>query len=166
MAFEIVGSGEKEKWQLPFMRQTNRKRKYRFPNYDQYNLREALKTFLQPSFFLNGNGEDEYVQDMLENPTVAKFVIVNHSAYGTAMDHALRTSVDNRGGLTSPTIRRINDSKPKHLMENPSTFSLFFKDKYNFSEKNPKTGSILDIGRYHLIRNVRKKVEKIKKKLK
>ena len=80
MAFEIVHSGEKEKWQLPFMRQTNRKRKYRFPNYDQYDRREALKTSLQPSFFLNGNDEEEHVQDMLENPTVAKFAIANHSA--------------------------------------------------------------------------------------
>ena len=79
----------KEKWQLPFMLQTNRKRKYRFPNYDQYGRREALKTFLQPSFFLNGNDE-EYVHDMLENPTVAKFAVANHSAFGTAMDHALR----------------------------------------------------------------------------
>ena len=80
----------KEKWQLPFMLQTNRKRKYRFPNYDQYGRREALKTFLQPSFFLNGNDEEEYVHDMLENPTVAKFAVANHSAFGTAMDHALR----------------------------------------------------------------------------
>ena len=92
------------------MWQTNRKRKYRFPYYDQYNCREALKTFLQPSFFLNGNDEEEYVQDMLENPTIAKFAIANHSAYGTAMDHALRTFVDNRGGLTNTTIWRINTS--------------------------------------------------------
>ena len=92
------------------MWQTDRKRKYRFPNYDQYDRREALKTFLQPSFFLNGNDEEEYVQDMLENPTIAKFAIANHSAYGTAMDHALRTFVDNRGGLTNTTIWGINKS--------------------------------------------------------
>ena len=92
------------------MWQTNRKQKYRFPNYDQYDRREALKTFLQPSFFLNGNDEEEYVQDMLENPTIAKFAIANHSAYGTAMDHALRTFVDNRGGLTNTTIWGINKS--------------------------------------------------------
>ena len=79
------------------MRQANRKQKYRFPNYDQYDHREALKTFLQPSFFLNGNNEEEYIQDMLENPTLAKFAIANHRAYGTAMYHALRTFVDNRG---------------------------------------------------------------------
>ena len=92
------------------MWQTNRKQKYRFPNYDQYDRREALKTFLQPSFFLNGNDEEEYVQDMLENPTIAKFAIANHSAYGTAMDHALRTFVGNRGGLTNTTIWGINKS--------------------------------------------------------
>ena len=69
------------------------------------------------------------------------------------MDHALRTFVDNRGGLTNTTIRRINDSKPKHLMENPSTFSLFFKDKCNFDKRNQKTRSILDMGRYRLERN-------------
>ena len=92
------------------MWQTDRKRKYRFPNYDQYDRREALKTFLQPSFFLNGNDEEEYVQDMLENPTIAKFAIANHSAYGTAMDHALRTFVNNRGGLTNTTIWGINKS--------------------------------------------------------
>ena len=103
---------------------------------------------------------------MLENLTVAKFAITNHSAYGTAMDHALRTFADNRGGLTNTTIQGINDSKHKHLMENPSTFSLFFKNKYNFNERNPKTRSVLDIGRYHLERNFRKKVEKEKKKLK
>ena len=51
-------------------------------------------------------------------------------------------------------------------MENSSTFSLFFKDKYNFIERNSKTRSILDIGRYHLERNFGKKVEKEKKKLK
>ena len=78
----------------------------------------------------------------------------------------MRTFVDNKGGLTNTTIRGINDSKPKHLMENPSTFALFFKDKYNFNERNPKTRSILDIGRYRLQRNFRKKVEKEKKKLK
>ena len=148
------------------MRQTNRKRKYRFPNYDHYDRREALKTFLQPSFFLNGNDGEEYVQDMLENLTVAKFAITNHSAYGTAMDHALRTFVHSRGGLTNTTIQGIKDSKHKHLMENPNTFSLFFKNKYNFNERNPKTRSVLGIGRYHLERNFRKKVEKEKKKLK
>ena len=103
---------------------------------------------------------------MLENATVPKFAIANHSANGTAMDHALRTFVDNRGGLTNTTIRGISDSKPKHLMENPSTFLLFLKDKYNFNERNPKTRSILDIGRCRLERNFRKKVEKEKKKLK
>ena len=166
MAFEIVDSGEKEKWQLSFMRQTSRKRKYSFPNYDHYDRREALKTFLQPSFFLNGNDEEEYVRDMLENPTIAKFATANHSAYGTAMDHALRAFVDNKGGLTNTTIQGINDSKPKHLMENPNTFSLFFKNKYNFNKRDPKTRSILDLGRYRLERNFRQKVEKEKKKLK
>ena len=103
---------------------------------------------------------------MLENPTVAKFAIASDSAYGTAMDHFLRLFVDNGGGLINTTIRGINDSKPKHLMENPSTFLLFFKDKYNFNKINPKTGSILDLGRYRLKRNFRKKVETEKKKLK
>ena len=88
MAFEILHSGEKEKWQLPFMQQANRKRKYEFPNYDQYDRREALKTFLQQSFFLNRNDEKEYFQDILKNPTVAKFAFANHSAHGAAMDHA------------------------------------------------------------------------------
>ena len=102
---------------------------------------------------------------MLENPTVAKFAIANHSAYGTAMDHTLKTFVDNRGGtLTNITIRGIIDSKPQHLMENPSTFSLLFKDKYNFNERNPKTRSILDFGRYCLERDFRKKSQKKKKK--
>ena len=50
-------------------------------------------------------------------------------------------------------------------MENPSPFSLLFKDKYNFNERNPKTRSILDIGRYHLERDFRKKVEREMKKL-
>ena len=102
----------------------------------------------------------------MENPTVAKFAIANHSAYGTAMDHALKTFVNNRGGtLTNTTIRGIDDPKPQHLMENPSTFSLLFKDKYNSNERNPKTRNILDIGRYLLERDFRKKVEKEKKKL-
>ena len=162
MAFEIVHSEQKEKWQLPFIRQTNRKRNYRFPNYDQYDHREALKTFLQPSFFLNGNDEG-YIQDMLENQTVAKFAIANHSAYRTAMDHALRTFADNGKGLTNTTIRRINDSKPNHLIENHRTFSLFFKDKYNFNKRNPKNRSILNIGRYHLERKFRKKLKKKRK---
>ena len=77
------------------------------------------------------------------------------------MDHALRTFVDNRGGLTNITIRRINDSKPKHLMENASTFSLFFKDKCNFDKRIQKTRSILDMGRYRLEGN-RKRKEKTK----
>ena len=57
------------------MRQTNRKRKYRFPNYDQYDRRESLKTFLQPSFFLNENDEEDYFEEMLENPTVTKLLL-------------------------------------------------------------------------------------------
>ena len=141
------------------MRQTNGKCKYRFPNYDQYNCRDALKTFLQPSLFLNGNDEETYVEEMLENPTVPVFAIANHSAYGTAMDHGLKTFADNRGGtLTNTTIRGINDPKPQHLMENPSTFPLLFKEKYNFNERNPKSRSILDIGRHHCLeRDFRKK---------
>ena len=166
IAFEIVHKGENGKWQLSFMRQTNRKRKHRFPNYDQYDRREALKTFVQPSFILNGNAEEYYVEEILEHPTVAKFAIANHSAYRTAIDHALKTFVDNREGtLTNTTIRRINDPKPQHLMENPSTFPLLFKDKYNFKERNPKTRSILDVGRYRLERDFRKKVDKEKKRL-
>ena len=103
---------------------------------------------------------------MLENPTVAKFAIANYSSYGTAMDHILKTFVDNRGGtLTNTTIRGIIDSKPQHLMENPSTFSLLFKDKYNFNERNPKIRSIIDFRRYCLERDFRKKVEKEKKRL-
>ena len=51
-------------------------------------------------------------------------------------------------------------------MENPSTFSLFFKDKYNFNERNPKTRNILDIEVYHMEKNFRKKVEREKKNLK
>ena len=146
------------------MRQTNTKHKYRFPNYDQYDRREALKTFLQPSFFLNGNDEEDYVEEMLENPTVAIFAIANHSAYGTAMDHALKTFVDNGGTtLTNTTIREINNPKPQHVMENPSTFSLLFKHKYNFNERNPKTRSILDTGRYHLERDFTKKSRKKRK---
>ena len=74
------------------------------------------------------------------------------------MDHALKT-------ITNTTIRGINDPKPQHLKENPSMFSLLFKDKYNFNERNPKTRSILDIGRCGLKRDFRKKVEKEKKKL-
>ena len=101
---------------------------------------------------------------MLENPTVAKFAISNHSAYGTAIDHALKTFVDNRGGtLTNTTIKGINDPKPQHLTENPSTFSLLFKDKYNFNERNPKTRGILDITRYRLERDFRKKSKKKRK---
>ena len=141
------------------MRQTNGKCQYRFPNYDQYNCRDALKTFLQPSLFLNGNDEEAYVEEMLENPTVPVFAIANHSAYGTAMDHGLKTFADNRGGtLTNTTIRGINDPKPQHLMENPSTFPLLFKEKYNFNERNPKSRSTLDIGRHHCLeRDFRKK---------
>ena len=52
MAFKVVESGEDEKYQLPFMWQTNRKRKYRFPNYDRYDRMEALKMFLDPSVFI------------------------------------------------------------------------------------------------------------------
>ena len=103
---------------------------------------------------------------MLENPMVTEFPIANDSAYRSAMDHALKTFVDNRGGtLTNIMIRGINDPKPQHLMENPSAFSLLFKDKYNFNEGNPKTRSILDIGRYRLEWDFRKKVIKGKKKL-
>ena len=57
------------------MRQTNRKRKYRFPNYDQYDRREALKTFLQPSFFLNGNDEEDYIEEMLENQRLLNLLL-------------------------------------------------------------------------------------------
>ena len=72
------------------------------------------------------------------------------------MDHALKPFVDNRAGtLTNTTIRGINDPKPQHLMENLSTFSLLFKGKYNFNERNPKTRSTLDIGRYCLERDFR-----------
>ena len=166
MALEIVNSREKGKWQLIFKRQANRKQKYRLPNYDQYDHREALKTFLSRSFFLNGNDEEKSLQDMLKNATVAKFAIANHIAYGTAMDHALRSYVDNRGPLTNTKIRGTNDSKPKHLMESPGTFLLFFKDKYNFNERNLKTRSILAIGRYCLEINFMKKVEMEKRKIK
>ena len=148
------------------MRQTNGKCKYRSRNYDQFDHRGALKTFLQPSFFLNGYNEGDYVEEILENPMVAKFATANHSAYRTVTDHALKTFVDNNGGtLTNITIRGINDHKLQYVMENPSPFSLLFKDKYNFNERNPKTRSILDIGRYHLERDFRKKVEREMKKL-
>ena len=129
-------------------------------------LQIGTKNFSLTKFFFNGNDEEYYVKEMLDNPTVAKFAITNCSAYGTAMDHALKTFVGNRGGtLTNTTIRGINDPKLQHLMKNSSMFSLLFKDKYNFNERNPKTRSILDTGRYRLERDFRKKVEKEKKKL-
>ena len=102
----------------------------------------------------------------MENPTLAKFAIANHSSYGIAMDHALRTFVDNRGGLTNTTIRGISYSKPKHLMENPSTFLLYLRTSTTLKKENSKTRSILDIGRYRLERNFGKKVEKEKQKQK
>ena len=167
MNFEIIHSGEKEKWQLLFMRQTNRKRKYSFLNYDQYNRREALKTLFQPSFFLNGNDEEGYVEEMLKNSMVPKFTIANHSAYRTPIDPSLKIFVGNRGGtLTNTTIGGINDPKLQDLTENPNTFPFLFKGKYNSNERNLKTSSILDIGRHHCLeRDFRKKVEKEKKKL-
>ena len=63
------------------MRQTNRKHKYMFPNYDRYNRMEALKMFLDPSLLISETGEPEYPQNLQDNPTTIKFVIANHSAY-------------------------------------------------------------------------------------
>ena len=148
MAFEIIHSGEKEKWQLPFMRQTNRKCKYRFLNYDQYDCREALKTFIQPSFFLM--------------VTMKKITFRKCWKIQRLLNLLLPITAHT---LTNTTIRGINDLKPQHVMENPSTFSLPFKDKYNFKERKLKTRGILDIRRYRLEREFRKKVEKGKKKL-
>ena len=102
-------------------------------------IAETLKTFFQPSFFLNGNDEEGYVEEMLKNPTVPKFSIANHSAYRTPKDPSLKTFVGNRGGtLTNTTIRGVNDPKLQHLMENPSTFPFLFKEKYNSNERNLK----------------------------
>ena len=89
MAFEVVERGEDEKYQLPFMRQTSRKRKYRFPNYDRYDRMKALKMFLDPSLLISETGEQEYPQNLQDNPRTTKFVIANHSAYRKVMDHAL-----------------------------------------------------------------------------
>ena len=138
MAFEIVHSREKEKWQLPFMGQRNRKRKYRFPNYDQYDRRETLNTFLQPSF-LNGNDEKITLRKCWKIQRLLNLLLPN------------------------TTIKGINDPKPQYLMENPNSFSLIFKDKYNFNERNPKTRRFLDIGRYRLERDFRKKSKKKRK---
>ena len=82
------------------------------------------------------------------------------------MDHALRTFVDRRGELTNTNFHGRNLYKPKTLLENPSSHALYFKDDYNFDDRNPRARSVLDIGRYHLDREFSKKVKKEKKKLK
>lgn len=64
---------------------------------------------------------------------MAKFVIVNHSAYGRAMDHALRAFVDRRE-LTNTNFHDRNGYKPKTLLENPSTHALYSKNNFDFAE--------------------------------
>ena len=49
MAFEVIAESGKRKLQLPFMRRTDKRPKIRFTNYDKYDRREALKTFLDPA---------------------------------------------------------------------------------------------------------------------
>ena len=64
MAFEVIAGSAKRKPQLLFMRRTDKKPKIRFTNYDKYDRRVALETFLDASYFKHALDKEEEVQKL------------------------------------------------------------------------------------------------------
>ena len=62
MAFKVIAGSGQRKLLLPFMRRTDKRPKIRFTNYDKYNRREALETFLDASHELDKEEEMEKLE--------------------------------------------------------------------------------------------------------
>ena len=172
MAFEVKAGSSKRKFQLLFMRRTDKRPKIRITNYDKYDRGEALETFLDASYFRLALDKEDEMQKLESDPLTTQFLIANDSSYGRTMDEAMKTFVTRKQGLSNVDFRGQNEYQPRVFRENPNSQALFFQDHYNFDEKNPRArefGSLgKRIGNYNGMfnnRRFREKVEKEKKKI-
>ena len=135
MAFEVIAGSAKRKLQLTFIRWTDKRPKVRFTNYDKYDRREALETFLDASYFRHALDKEEEMQKLESDPLTTQFLIANHSSYGRAMDEAMKTFVTRKQELSNVDFRGQNKYQPRVFRENPNSQALFFQDHYNFLKK-------------------------------
>ena len=172
MAFEVIARSGKRKLQLPFMRRTVKRSKIRFTNYDKYDRREALETFLDASYFRHALDKEEEMQKLESDPLTTQFLIANHSSYGRAMDEAMKTFVTRKQELSNVDFGGQNEYQPRTFRENPNSQALFFQDHYNFDERNPSAREFGSLGKrianyngFFNSRRFREKVEREKKKI-
>ena len=127
MAFEVIAESGKRKLQLPFMRRTDKRSKIRFTNYNKYDRREALKTFLDASYFRHALDKEEEIQKLENDPLTTQFLIANDSSYGRAMDEATKTFVTRKQELSNVNFRGQNEYQPRVFRENSNSQALFSK---------------------------------------
>ena len=138
MAFEVIAGSGKRKLQLTFIRWTDKRPKVRFTNYDKYDRREALETFLDASYFRHALDKEEEVQKLKNDPLITQFLIANDSSYSRTMDEAMKTFVTRKQELSNVDFRGQNKYQPRVFRENPNSQALFFQDHYNFDKRNPR----------------------------
>ena len=74
MAYEVVDTKRRRKLcQKPFMRRVDNKPVVRFTNYDKYDRREALKRFLDASYFRHQLYVEEDMEQLQNDPIPAGF---------------------------------------------------------------------------------------------
>ena len=123
---------------MPFMSCIDNKPVVRFTNYTNYNRREALKRFLDASYLRHQLDVEEDMEQLENDPMTSRFLVVNQSSYGRAMDHVMKTFVTREQELNNVDIKGQDNHKLKVFLENPHSTALLFQDHYKFDQRNPR----------------------------
>ena len=115
MTFEVIAGSGKRKLQLTFIRWTDKRPKVRFTNYDKYDRREALETFLDASYFRHALNKEQDMQKPENDPLTTQFLIANDNSYGRAMDEAMKTFVTRKQELSNVDFRSQTSTNPEFL---------------------------------------------------
>ena len=100
------------------MWRTDKRPKIRFTNYEKYDRREALETFLDASYFRHALDKEKEMQKLDNDPLTTQFLIANDSR---VMDEAMKTFVLRKQKLSNVDSRSQIEYQPRIFRENPNS---------------------------------------------